>query len=230
MSARGKIIDVTEVPGTNVVLRQGILPKKDLLGKSVGRWSVLRYIGRDVRWGAAYWECRCICGTVRAVSGKHLLTESTVSCGCLRKETLSRISTTHGLTESDEYKVWSGMNARCYCVNATGYAWYGGRGIYVCESWRHSFETFLEDMGRRPTSLHEIDRKDNDGPYSKDNCRWATWDEQANNRSSNRIIEVRGLRKTLSQWAGSSGLRRETIQRRLNAGWTSEDAVERPVR
>ncbi len=88
----------------------------------------------------------------------------------------------HGMENIPENKVWKHMKERCYNPNNTSYKYYGGRGITVCGRWLHSFSTFYEDMGPRPTKNHQIDRKENDGNYEPDNCRWATHIEQARNK------------------------------------------------
>lgn len=88
-----------------------------------------------------------------------------------------------------EYSVWAGMKQRCFNPKAPSYRYYGGRGITVCQRWRESFAAFVADMGPRPSPEHSIDRINNDGNYEPGNCRWTTWDVQANNRSAPKATE-----------------------------------------
>jgi hypothetical protein len=129
-----------------------------------------------------------------------------------------------------EYSVWTGMIHRCHNPKRHNYPRYGGRGIVVCDRWRESFAAFLEDMGPRPSMRHQIDRIDNDGPYSPDNCRWASLEEQGRNKRSNHLITAFGKTQTLSEWATETGLRRECIASRLEYGWTPEEALTPEVR
>lgn len=118
---------------------------------------------------------------------------------------------------------WRNMLSRCNNPNATGYSYYGGRGVKVCDSWI-DFKNFLADMGNRPEGT-TLDRIDSNRHYSKDNCRWATPKEQANNTSKNVLISFAGYTKTLSEWANEIGIKPNTLQYRLYREWSIERAL-----
>ena len=122
-----------------------------------------------------------------------------------------------------EDSTYRNMMSRCNNPKATGYSFYGGRGITVCLEWS-SFEGFLNDMGPRPLGT-SLDRIDYNRGYSKENCRWAKWEEQANNRSDNVLLSFNGVTQTISQWAREVGLKINTLQYRLYRGWSLEDAL-----
>lgn len=125
----------------------------------------------------------------------------------------------------------AGMLQRCYYPAHKDYHRYGGRGITVCARWRESFENFLADMGPRPSPQHSIDRIDNDGPYSPENCRWATGAEQGRHKCSNRVISALGKTMTLIEWGEVTGIAHELIRARIDRlGWTAEAAVTRAPR
>jgi hypothetical protein len=123
--------------------------------------------------------------------------------------------------------IWRSMKARCTNPEHISYPRYGGLGIYVCERWR-DFEAFLQDMGAAPAGM-SIERKDGDGPYSPDNCTWATPKQQARNRSDNVLIEFQGRSLPIAQWAEIYGLKVGTLWRRLKSGTAMELAVSRPL-
>lgn len=125
---------------------------------------------------------------------------------------------------------WDAMNRRCYVEKTAGFRCYGGRGIRVCERWRNSFEAFLEDMGPKPSSKHSIDRIDNDGDYTPENCRWATHKEQQRNKNSNRLYLWRGLRVTAAALAEMERVPYKALRARLKRGWDPEKAVSTAVR
>lgn len=137
--------------------------------------------------------------------------------------------TVHGGTGTDLYTIWNGMLSRCH--NPTDKSWkrYGGRGIYVCARWRASFPAFRDDMGVRPSKRHSIERRDNDGPYSPENCVWATAQEQDRNKRSNVWITRDGRTLIVSDWAREFGLSPAVVQSRLRIGWDIERALRTPV-
>lgn len=132
-------------------------------------------------------------------------------------------------TDMKEYGIWIGIRTRCYTQTATHYEYYGGKGIEVCDRWLNSFENFLADMGPMPTPEHTIDRIDSKGNYCPANCRWATRQEQSRNTSSNRVIELKGEKHCLAEWAEITGISETTIKGRIDElGWDVEKALTEP--
>lgn len=204
---------------------------KDITGQKFGKVTVIDrdHQGRNSEW---YWICRCDCGNITVVSGYRLRSGHTKSCGCLQEEQRRKgFNKTHGMTDTRIYYEWSNMKARCYNKNGNMYYAYGGRGISVCDEWRTSFVTFMEwALSHGYTDEMTLDRIDVNGNYCPENCRWIPPRKQYLNRSDNHIVEAFGQKKTIKEWADETGLKYDTIERRINAyGWTPERAVSEPA-
>lgn len=137
---------------------------------------------------------------------------------------------THGLSKSKEYHIWCIMLQRCYNPNDPSYQYYGASGITVCDEWRHSFETFLADMGPRTNPKHTIERINNSIGYSKENCKWDTRKEQARNRRNSVRLSVRGVEGCLSALCEHFEKDYFLVHQRLKYGWDVERAFFEPQR
>lgn len=193
----------------------------DLTNQRFGRWLV-QYKTPQKMYGKPAWVCLCDCGAESIVAGSVLRMGESTSCGCFQKElaakNLGDAARKHGMHNTPEYFRWLSMKARCTNPENPRYADYGGRGITVCKRWMHSFEAFLSDVGERPTPEHSIDRIDNDRGYEPTNVRWATKQEQANNRRDNVRVTFNGETRTLAGWARLAGVTPEAVAWRHKHG------------
>jgi len=201
-----------------------------------GRWEILSRAANILvgtkRHSRRAWNCRCECGTERVVAEAALRNGTSQSCGCLTRERSSQKHTKHGATvggNTPEYKAWNAMLQRCHNPKNKRYAQYGGRGIVVCEAWRHDFLAFLSHIGPRPTAKHSIGRIDNDKPYEPGNVRWETGKQQMRNRTVTRYFEVDGKQVSLAELAERYGLPSNTLRNRLLKGWPQDKAFHTPV-
>lgn len=168
----------------------GMIPME---GRVFGRLTVLCWAGSWGKTRKKAWLCDCQCGKRKVFCGEHLRRGTVLSCGCLQRAITSARRKTHGATlvgkaRWPEYGIWEQMKNRCYREASDSFRFYGARGISVCDRWRFGeggksgFECFIDDMGRRPSHNLSLDRRENNGNYCKDNCRWATKEEQSANR------------------------------------------------
>lgn len=153
-----------------------------LAGQKFGNWTVIgtEPVRKTLPSGhkRCYWLCACICGRTREIDGTSLKRGKSTSCGCVGG--IPRYEF-HGLTNKlPEYKVWEGMRERCNNPNHVAFKYYGANGVSVCQRW-NSFAAFLNDMGRRPEGM-TLDRINPFGNYEPENCRWAPWSVQAQNK------------------------------------------------
>lgn len=203
----------------------------NLIGQKFGRLEVVSKDGS--KQGRVYWNCRCECGNDTTASTTQLKSGNTKSCGCLRSESMSESSRTHGLSKTRFYRIWINMKRRCYDEKDNQYHNYGGRGIKVSEEWL-TFENFMNDMynsyiefekehGKNSASL---DRLDSDKDYNKDNCRWATDLEQARNRKDNISVVVDGVEyATLSELAEAYNISKILVWSRYRSGNRGKELV-----
>lgn len=206
---------------------------KDLTGLDFGYLHVISRAPND-KDGSTYWNCRCVCGTEKVISGHSLRRGITKSCGCMTRKLCSNSHIRHGgasayATKEDSklYKVWSSMKSRCNNETSQAYQHYGGRNIHVCEEWDNSFEAFRTwafNNGYR-VGL-SIDRIDVNGDYCPDNCRWTDYVTQANNTTRTRYVTYNGETHTVSEWSEITGINYNTLVGRLfHYHWPVEDAL-----
>lgn len=200
----------------------------DLTGHRFGKLIVVSRDLLNTKSNKSRWVCRCDCGTTVTVIGNSLMSEKSTNCGCVRSQKLRERNGTHGGSNTKEYNSWTHIKGKCLNPNNRAFHHYGGRGITVCERWLKSFQNFLDDMGKAPSKSHEIDRIDNDGNYEPSNCRWATRQEQCNNKRSNVVVTHNGETKTLAQWSRKLGFNYERVRIRLKNGWPFADAISIP--
>lgn len=200
------------------------------VGFVVGRLTVVGSEVRGVNNRLAH-LCVCECGKEKVVTASNLRHGRSTSCGCRTIEQSVQATKTHGESgKSAEYTAWIAMKARCCDPKTIHWNRYGGRGITVCAEWISSFDTFLIDMGRKPSTNHSLDRKDVNGDYCPENCAWATNAEQSIHRSDNRLLSAFGKTQTIKEWEAVVKIKSSTIRARLKRGWSAEDALTGAVR
>lgn len=192
----------------------------NLLGNEFGKLTVIKDLGKGHK--EYEWLCRCECGNETVSTTSYLRSGHKTSCGCLRWKG----TPTHGMAGTRIYMAWQNMKRRCNDPINNSYANYGGRGISYDSKWE-TFEGFLEDMEEGYSDTLTLDRIDVDGNYSKDNCRWVDRVIQANNMTTNHIIEYKGEELTLAELARKYDKDSDLIKRRIaHHNWDVERALK----
>lgn len=202
----------------------------DCIGMTFNRLTLVAFHEKRGRRKFAHFQCSC--GNKYIGEFSSVACGRTKSCGCLSRETSSaqgRANAVHGMTKTPEYNVWGKMIARCTNHRDRSYPNYGGRGITVCDRWR-VFQNFFDDMGRRPSNKHSIERIDVDGNYEPANCVWATTHEQCRNKRNTVKHTLGDEQLILGDIAEKLGVSRETLVSRMARGMTAQEAVSKPVR
>jgi len=204
---------------------------KQFIGKKFQRWTILEE-GSIKKWNyntLYYPLCQCECGSKKEVEIYSLIRGLSKSCGCYNRELASKRKYKHGYSnlpgtdqKNPDYEIWLKIKSRCINPSDKSYSNYGGRGITVSDDWKNSFDQFYKDMGPRPSKLHSIDRIDNNGNYCKENCKWSTYEKQANNRRNSKLIEYNGQSLSFSQWSRVCGIGEATIRGRFNKNLSLE--------
>lgn len=206
------------------------MPKLNLTGQKFNNLTVLHESPPHKTLGGKLcrkWFCQCDCGNYVNVIQDKLRNNRTKSCGCLKKKVAAengKKSSTHGMSNHPLYPIWNSMIYRCNNIKCKEYKFYGGRGIKVCQRWL-DVKNFIEDMKNRPEGA-SLDRIDNDGDYSLNNCRWSTQSEQSRNRRTNINFTIDGITKCLTDWANDCGVDPKLASQRVKNGWTIEQALE----
>lgn len=207
---------------------------KDEVGNKYGRLTAIRYCGTSEK-RKALWECQCDCGRLFIATGCKLRSGATKHCGCLANEHHGTGYRTHGMTAGNRgkynglYKTWTGMVQRCTNPNHVAYHRYGGRGVVVCDEWS-KFIPFMEWAQANGFEKGlEIDRMDNNGNYTPDNCRFVTGKANIRNRRNTLYVTYKGETKALATWAEILGMPYYILYQRNKHGWDTERAFTEPI-
>lgn len=191
---------------------------KNIINEKFGKLTVIKF-SHTINGKRGMWLCKCDCGKEKIIRRDGLTSGHNTSCGCSILNNKKKYPL--------EYSVWQALRKRCNNKNNPHYANYGGRGINVCKEW-DNFQTFLKDIGPRPSAKHSIDRIDNNKGYSPDNCRWATSFEQASNKRDNRYITINGETKILAEWLRIKHVSKRGFMLRVKRGHSEEEALTLP--
>ena len=203
------------------------MDRKDLTGRKMGRLTVIQDTNERRNKGVV-WICRCECGNVVKRTTGELNAGRRLSCGCIRTGAMGAWK--NGKRER-LYIVWCDIIQRCFDKNDPGYQRYGARGITICDEWRHNYPAFREwAFANGYNEQLTIDRIDNDGDYSPDNCRWTTAKVQSRNKSTNVLITYQGETHCISEWSEILGFKYSTLRERLRRGWSVEKAITTPLK
>ena len=197
----------------------------DITGMRFGKLTVLKNEKSD-KHRNSMWLCECDCGNKIIALGKDLRSGKKHSCGCDIKRKKPEY---HGMSDTNLYRRWTDMRERCDNPKNENYSKYGAKGVKVCEEWENSFLSFYNwSMENGFKEELSIDRIDPFGNYCPENCRWATFETQINNKRGSVIMELNGEKKTFTQWCKLYSICPNTVRKRMKRGYTFIDALTSP--
>jgi hypothetical protein len=191
-----------------------------------GDWELLEFVGRKRL-------SRCKCGVVKSVNFYDVRAGKSKGCGCETKKKLAErskiVNRRHGFSDTPTQGSWVEMRRRCYATHRKEYPNYGGRGITVCDRWLESFDNFLADMGPKPEG-YTIERVNNNGNYTPENCKWVPRPVQERNKRTNARYNFNGESLLVVEAAEVYGIKAATLYNRINTlKWEPSRAVNEPV-
>lgn len=199
----------------------------DLTGSVFGKLKVIRRVVSRKNHGVR-WLCECECGNKLIVDGHSLKRGNTKSCGCLQRQRVHEIFYIHGRKPRRLYSIWCTMKNRCHNPNSSKYYMYGARGISVCPEWLHDFVSFRDwALSNGYAENLTINRIDNDGNYTPENCQWVDFRVQANNTRRNRYVTFNGETHTISEWSRITGIKLSCLYSRLHRGLSAEEILKK---
>lgn len=204
----------------------------NLIGQTFGRLKVIRKTS-ERRSGCVLWLCKCHCGNYVKVTTNDLRNNHTKSCGCYKRERTIEVNSKYHISDKllqhRLYVVWYKIKERCYNKNEKSYKYYGGRGIKMCDEWRNDFKSFFNwAVNNGYAKGLTIDRIDNNGIYCPENCRWATYIQQQNNRRSCHYVTIGNETKSLSDWCRVYSTSERLVNSRVQRGWDVITALNTP--
>lgn len=224
LSRRGEKVKF-RLPCPNILNRialrkEQFMKHEDLAGKKFGRWTTIKYVG------GSKWLCQCECGTKKQVRTSELKNGNSKSCGCLHKEVVAETGKNSRIYKR-EYKrlrqIFNSMKLRCYNNKSNRYKIYRKRGISICDEWLKNPLKFCEwAIENGYNDKLTIDRINNNGNYEPSNCRWITYQEQANNKRNNHYIEYNGIKHSMAEWSRILNINYGTLKSRIKYGWSLE--------
>lgn len=211
-----------------------IVKRENVIGNKYGRLTVLEDAPDKVYKNGAHdrvEKCICECGKIKFVRLGKLKSGHTKSCGCYHDEVCRNRATSHGMAGTRLYRIWNLMKARCLNPSSQYYYLYGGKGIKVCDEWKNNFENFYKwSILNGYDDTLTIDRINSNKDYCPENCRWTTFEVQANNTSRNHIIEYNGEKYTMAEFSKIFDFPYSTLKARIKLGMSIEDILSKPIR